>query len=174
MAFVGLFVSLLTNSPGFNDPVNELKSIPKKLVVLTFDDCNKSDRAFVADIIKRHGFNATFYVTEGLGFLSNKAHYTTWEEIRELHDMCFEIGNHTKAHRDVRSLTKQQLDASLDHIDVRCDQFGIPKPVTFCYPGFSNNLQAVEVLDENQYLFARRGVSPESVSYTHLTLPTKA
>ncbi|MDP7050364.1 MAG: ankyrin repeat domain-containing protein, partial [Verrucomicrobiota bacterium] len=58
-------------------------------------------------------------------------------------------------------LTKQQLHASLDHIDARCAQFGIPKPVTFCYPGFSHSLQAVKVLDEDQYLFARRGVSPE-------------
>ncbi len=161
MTFIGLFVSLFTNSFAFNDPTKELKPIPKKLVVLTFDDCNKSDRTFVADIIKQHGFGATFYVTEGLGFLNNKAYYTTWEEIRELHDMGFEIGNHTKAHRDVRSLTKQQLHASLDHIDLRCAQLGIPKPVTFCYPGFSHNLQAVEVLDENNYLFARRGVSPE-------------
>jgi len=161
MTFIGLFVSLFTNSFALNDPTKELKPIPKKLVVLTFDDCNKSDRTFVADIIKQHGFGATFYVTEGLGFLNNKAHYTTWEEIRELHDMGFEIGNHTKAHRDVRSLTKQQLHASLDHIDVRCAQLGIPKPVTFCYPGFSHNLQAVEVLDKNNYLFARRGVSPE-------------
>jgi len=152
MTFIGLFVSLFTNSFAFNDPTKELKPIPKKLVVLTFDDCNKSDRTFVADIIKQHGFGATFYVTEGLGFLNNKAYYTTWEEIRELHDMGFEIGNHTKAHRDVRSLTKQQLHASLDHIDLRCAQLGIPKPVTFCYPGFSHNLQAVEVLDENNYL----------------------
>ena len=161
MPFIGLFVYLLTSSLAFNAPVEELKPIPNKLVVLTFDDCNKSDRTFVAGIIKRHGFNATFYVTEGLGFLNNKAHYTTWEEIRELHDMGFEIGNHTKAHRNVRSLTKQQLHASLDHIDLRCAQFGIPKPVTFCYPGFSHSLQAVKVLDEGQYLFARRGVSPE-------------
>ncbi|MDA0812900.1 MAG: polysaccharide deacetylase family protein, partial [Verrucomicrobia bacterium] len=47
----------------------DLQPIPGKLVVLTFDDANKSDRAFVADVLKKHGFGATFYVTEGLGFL---------------------------------------------------------------------------------------------------------
>ena len=76
----------------------ELLPIPDKLVVLTFDDANKSDRAFVADILKQHDFGATFYVTEGLGFLKNKQHYTTWKEVRELHDMGFEIGNHTHGH----------------------------------------------------------------------------
>ena len=47
----------------------KLQPIPDRLVVLTFDDANKSDRTFVADILKKHGFGATFYVSEGLGFL---------------------------------------------------------------------------------------------------------
>jgi peptidoglycan/xylan/chitin deacetylase (PgdA/CDA1 family) len=140
----------------------ELLPIPDKLVVLTFDDCNKSDRAFVADVVKEHGFGATFFVTEGLGFLKSKKNYTTWEEIVELHGMGFEIGNHTKAHRGVGSLNKEKLAESLEHIDQRCAENGIPRPTTFCYPGFGHNLRAVEVLDEKKiYTFARRGVRPE-------------
>jgi peptidoglycan/xylan/chitin deacetylase (PgdA/CDA1 family) len=61
----------------------KLLPIPDKLVALSFDDANKSDRVFVAEILKKYGFGATFYVTEGLGFLKNKKHYTTWKEIRE-------------------------------------------------------------------------------------------
>ena len=85
------------------------KKIPDKLVVLTFDDCNKSDRTFVAGELRKQGFGATFYVTEGLGFLKNKKHYTTWREIVELHKMGFEIGNHTKSHPHMPSLTKEQM-----------------------------------------------------------------
>ena len=125
----------------------ELQPIPDKLVVLTFDDANKSDRAFVADVLKKHGFGATFYVTEGLGFLKNKDHYTTWQEIRELHDLGFEIGNHTQFHENVTGVTHEQLTASLKHIDQRCIEHGIPQPTTFCYPGFSNNLAAVRTLE---------------------------
>ena len=86
-----------------------LEPIPDKLVVLGFDDCNKSDRHFVADVLKKHGFGATFYVTEGLGFHSGKGHYVTWEEIVELHKMGFEIGNHTKSHPNVTRLSREQL-----------------------------------------------------------------
>ena len=43
-------------------------------------------------------------MTEGLGFLKSKKHYTTWEEIRELDRMGFEIGNHTQHHRNVARL----------------------------------------------------------------------
>ena len=137
------------------------KPIPDKLVVLTFDDANKSDRSFVADIVKEHGFGATFYVTEGLGFLKNKVNYTTWDEVRELHDMGFEIGNHTQHHRNVTSLSDDDFRISLAHIDKRCAEFGIPKPTTFCFPGFSHGPDAVKVLDAYGFQFARRGIRPE-------------
>lgn len=102
-----------------------LEPIPDKLVVLTFDDANKSDRSFVAEVLKKHGFGATFYVTEGLGFLKSKAHYTTWAEIRELHDMGFEIGNHTQHHRNVARLDADSLSASLAHIDRSIDRVAV-------------------------------------------------
>ncbi len=139
----------------------DLLPIPDKLIVLSFDDANKSDRLFVADVLKEYGYGATFYVTEGLGFLKNKEHYTTWKEIRELHDMGFEIGNHTQHHRGVAQLNGEELKASVKHIEKRCVEHGIPKPVTFCFPGFGHTLEAVKVLDEVGFLFARRGVRPE-------------
>ena len=48
--------------------------IPNGLVVLTFDDGNKSDFTYVAPLLKQYGFGATFYITEGLNFLTNKQH----------------------------------------------------------------------------------------------------
>ncbi len=138
-----------------------LSPVPDKLVVLTFDDSNRSDRYFVAEIVKEFGFGATFYVTEGLGFLKSKTNYTSWEDIRELHDMGFEIGNHTQHHRNVTRLSPEEFEASLTHIDRRCETYGIPKPTTFCFPGFSHAMNAVDVIDRHGFQFARRGVRPE-------------
>ena len=42
----------------------DLQSIPDRLVVLTFDDGNKSDATYVAPLLKRCGFGATFFITE--------------------------------------------------------------------------------------------------------------
>ena len=140
-----------------------LKSIPDKLVVLTFDDCNKSDRSFVAALVKKYGFGATFFVTEGLGFLKNKNHYTTWEEITELDKMGFEVANHTRSHPNVARLDADQVAAEIEHIEKRCVEYKMPKPTTFCYPGFSHSLTAVQVLAKKNYQFARRGVGPEYV-----------
>lgn len=154
-----LLGALMMGSPLF--AAEPLKPIPDKLVVLSFDDCNKSDRTFVADVLKKFGFGATFYVTEGLGFLKNKKHYTTWEEIVELHKMGFEIGNHTKTHPNMASLTRERAAAEIEHIEKKLAEYKIPHPTTFCFPGFSHNLTSVEVLAEKKYQFARRGVRPE-------------
>jgi peptidoglycan/xylan/chitin deacetylase (PgdA/CDA1 family) len=160
---LGLVICCLTvtATQGAEEDVSKLLPIPDRLVVLTFDDANKSDRDFVPDILKKHKFGATFYVTEGLGFLKSKKHYTTWEEIRELDRMGFEIGNHTQHHRNVARLSPEQFTASLKHIEKRCAEYKIAKPTTFCYPGFSNSLSAVRVLEKMEFQFARRGVGPE-------------
>ena len=60
----------------------DLQPIPDRLVVLTFDDGNRSDATYVAPLLKRYGFGGTFFITEGLNFLTNKAHYTTWKRLR--------------------------------------------------------------------------------------------
>ena len=130
-------------------------------MVLTFDDGNKSDFANVPKVLKKLGFGATFYVTEGLGFLKNPQNYLSWEQIRQLHEMGYEIGNHTQHHRNVSHLKSEELAASLAHIDKRCAENKITKPVTFCYPGFHNNHASVKVLEKHGFLFARRGVGPE-------------
>jgi ABC-type branched-subunit amino acid transport system ATPase component len=39
----------------------------------------------VRPILKRYGFGATFFITEGFSFRTNKQDYMTWEQIAELH-----------------------------------------------------------------------------------------
>ena len=63
--------------------------IPDRLVVLTFDDGNKSDFAYVAPRLEKYGFGASFYVTEGLGYHQDvdQERYTSWDEVRGLPEM---------------------------------------------------------------------------------------
>ena len=77
-----------------------LETLPlnDKEVVLTFDDSVASHHAVVRPILKRYGFGATFFITEGFSFPTNKQDYMTWAQIAELHRDGFEIGNHTRNH----------------------------------------------------------------------------
>src|SRR5437870_1813801 len=70
--------------------------VPAKLVVLTFDDAVKSHRTFVAPLLKELGFQATFFVTHG--WMDDTANFMDWQEIAEIHQMGFEIGNHSWTH----------------------------------------------------------------------------
>ncbi len=135
--------------------------IPDRLVVLTFDDGNKSDVTFVAPLLKRYGFSATFFITEGLEFLNDKRRCMTWEEVRSLHEAGFEIGNHTRSHGDPRKQSKEEFLAKVEHMERRLEENGIEAPRTFCYPGYFFNRSAVDVLAQKGYLFARRGLKPE-------------
>lgn len=130
---------------------------PQKRVVLTFDDSCKSHATTVAPLLKKHGFNATFYITEGFSFKSRKDIYMTWEEIKQLHDQGFEIGNHTKSHHDMRKLSEEQVVEEIEHIDAQCKKHGIPKPVTFAYPGYHSSETVLKALGGRGFKLARAG-----------------
>ncbi len=144
----------MTNRPRLN--------VPDGLVLLTFDDANHSDLASVAPLLRRHGFGATFFVSEGLGFTEGTpGEFMTWNEIRALHDLGFEIGNHTKSHLDTTQLAAEEVRAEIAHIQRRCAEHGIPAPTSFCYPGFHHSPDVVRVVASEGFAFARRGVYPE-------------
>ena len=138
-----------------------LEPIPDRLVVLTFDDSSKSHFTVVRPILKKHGFGATFFITEGWDFAKNKTDYMTWEEITQLSEDGFEIGNHTADHGAVTGQSAKDLARVLGVINDRCEAHGIPKPVTFAYPGNAFSIERLATLRELGIQFARRGGSPE-------------
>ena len=139
--------------------VHPAEPVPDKTDVLTFDDSVVSHATFVAPLLKKHGFGATFFITEGFEFLDDKQHYLTWRQIKGLHEAGFEIGNHTRRHAAVPRQTPEQLDADVAHIEKQCAKHGIPRPKSFCYPGYRTNAAALKVLGNRGYRFARAGGS---------------
>jgi peptidoglycan/xylan/chitin deacetylase (PgdA/CDA1 family) len=135
--------------------------IPDKLVVLTFDDSSASHATVAAPLLKRLGFNATFFITEGFTFRTNKRDYLTWEQIAALHRDGFEIGNHTRDHLSITEKNISHLTEQLDAIVLGCRDHGIPPPVSFAWPGNKFHVTALPVLRAAGIRFARRGGEPE-------------
>ncbi len=135
--------------------------IPDKLVVLTFDDASKSHYSVARPLLRKHKFGATFFVTEGWDFTTNKTDYMSWDEIAQLHRDGFEIGNHTRDHKAVTEKSIPDLPTQVEAINARCQEHGIPRPVSFAYPGNDIAKQGLKALQELGFLFARRGGSPE-------------
>jgi peptidoglycan/xylan/chitin deacetylase (PgdA/CDA1 family) len=159
--FLSCLLALLATLLGPTATAADREPIPDRLVVLTFDDSVKSHFAVARPILKRYGFGATFFITEGFHFATDKASYMTWEEIRALHDDGFEIGNHTVGHMGVTARNVDKLDEQLRAIERRCEEAGVPKPVSFAYPGNGIVPEALPVLRARGILFARRGGAPE-------------
>jgi peptidoglycan/xylan/chitin deacetylase (PgdA/CDA1 family) len=134
-----------------------LEKIPDRLVVLTFDDSVASQATFVAPLLKKYGFGATFFITEGFEFTTDKEHYMTWEQIEALHRDGFEIGNHTRAHKAVDSQDAPNLVSDIAYIEEQCQKRSIPVPTSFCYPGYRTSPGAVQALLHRGYRFARAG-----------------
>jgi hypothetical protein len=57
------------------------------------------------------------------------------EESAQLHKDGLEVGNHTLGQQSVTAKTLRDLPARLRGIGERCKAHGIPKPVSFAYPG---------------------------------------
>ncbi|MCA9057150.1 MAG: polysaccharide deacetylase family protein [Planctomycetaceae bacterium] len=147
--------------PAEPSTTSPLKPIPDRLVVLTFDDSSRSHFTIARPLLKEYGFGATFFITEGFDFKENKKDYMTWEEIRQLHDEGFEIGNHTRDHLGITDRTVGRLAEQLDGITQQCLAHGIPSPVTFAWPGNATTPAAFEILQQHGIVFARRGGAPE-------------
>ncbi len=140
---------------------DRLLPIPDKLVVLTFDDSVRSLHENVRPILKEAGFHASFFITEGFSFLTNKSDYMTWRQVAELHHDGFEVGNHTRSHTGVAAESLGRLHGELAHISERCMENGIPRPISFAYPGNAIHPGALPILAAHGVRFARRGAQPE-------------
>ncbi|MBN8247909.1 MAG: polysaccharide deacetylase family protein [Verrucomicrobia bacterium] len=135
--------------------------VPNKLVVLTFDDSVASHFHRVAPLLKERGFGATFFITEGFSFRTNKTDYLTWQQIASLHRDGFEIGNHTASHMGIGADTLGRLPGEVTLIAERCEAHGIPRPISFAYPGNAIHPGALPILRDLGFQFARRGGQPE-------------
>ncbi len=146
---LGVSYGALREEMARRDPVK--KPIPDKTVILTFDDAKKDAFTHVAPLFRELGFNATFFVTEmepsprGPGF-EDKTRFMTWEEIRALHDMGFEVGNHSLHHRrPAEPLDEADFAAELNGLNDRMEQAGIPRAVSVAYPFGMTTAEQVRV-----------------------------
>lgn len=133
------------------------KQIPDKLVVLTFDDATESQYSVVAPLLTKYGFGATFFVCEFPTKSENRPLYMNWQQIKELDKMGFEVANHTRTHKLVSKLSREQFIDELKYIEQKCDSMGIKKPLTFAYPGYGLSRSVLEILHEKGYKLARAG-----------------
>jgi len=133
------------------------KKSPDKIVVLTFDDASQSHYSFVAPLLKKYGFGATFYICEYPPDFNDTVKYMSWYDIKQLSDMGFEIGNLTWHHARIDHLSNDSLKSEMLYIERKCDTLKIPKPTSMAYPGFITDATKIPVISLLGYNTARVG-----------------
>jgi len=150
-----------------DDPTRILrKPIPAKVVVLTFDDGCASDATYVGPLLKQLGFKGSFFISEFAdvrnakgeitGGFANKNMYMTWPQIKSLHDLGMDVGNHGYRHVWADLSANAWMEECVP-IEDHCAAAGIPQPVTFCWPVYQVSHRAFPILVKHGYTFCRGG-----------------
>ena len=86
------------------------EAVPDKLIVLTFDDSVASHYTVARPMLKRYGFGASFFITEGFNFRTNKKDYMTWEQIAELQAAASQNAKHIRELAEQLQVTVAALE----------------------------------------------------------------
>ena len=121
----------------------------QKVVAITFDDGCETDLLAAAPLLKRHSFNATFYLVAG--FLDRHGYLTT-SQVRSLKDLGFEIGSHSMTHSYLRRLNDTQLRAEIFESKDRLEQLTGSKVDHFSCPGGRWDSRVSDLAREAGYL----------------------
>ena len=134
------------------DRLKKGKKIPPQTIAITFDDGYRDNLLYAAPILKKYDIPATFFVTSGYintqrifpwDTASNMPHPNmTWEEVRELQRMGFEIGSHTINHVNLGEVAEskaireinQSKEKIEDQVDAPVTTIAIPFGKKDCVP----------------------------------------
>ncbi|MDC7684710.1 polysaccharide deacetylase family protein [Asticcacaulis sp. BYS171W] len=113
----------------------KLTGLARPLLTFSFDDAPQSAATAGADIIEKHGFKATYFISAGImGEDSHFGPYTTPEQVKDLHIRGHEIACHTFTHIDCGQASGADIAASVDQNQKMIQSLGLPASITFAYP----------------------------------------
>jgi peptidoglycan/xylan/chitin deacetylase (PgdA/CDA1 family) len=102
-----------------------------KVVILNFDDSQKSQYTNAKPILDKYGFKATFYVV--CSYIGAKEGYMNWQEVETLHREGHDIASHSMHHIHLAELPKKAIEFELSASKKCLQDHGI-NAKSFAYP----------------------------------------
>lgn len=127
------------------------KSVPQKLIILTFDDGYDDNFTYAFDLMKKYNVTGTFFIiTSKIG----KKEYMSEEQIKELSKSGNEIGSHTVNHPSLENYKGESLKNELAKSKETLESLISKKVISFCYPAGKFNDETVRAVSETGYKYA--------------------
>lgn len=158
--------------------------MPRRAVVLTFDDGAQNFRDYALPVLERHGFPAIVYAIAGMvggraAWLAASGHPEAplmgWDELADIRARGVEIGSHALTHRHLAQLTPDEQARELtESRQILQDRLGAPVDHV-CYPYGSHDqatLRAAEAAGYVTGVTCQRGAA--TPGFDLLALPRKA
>jgi peptidoglycan/xylan/chitin deacetylase (PgdA/CDA1 family) len=148
------------------------RQLPRKSIVLTFDDGYRAFKEFAYPVLKELGYTATLFVYTDYVGAGRSA--LSWEDLKELSAAGFDVQGHTKTHGDLRKAPNEtdaqfarrmqvELEQPLGQFQQRLGS----RPHFLAYPYGRQDDDVVKKAKEYGYIAAftvRRQGSPAFVS----------
>ena len=116
-----------------NWSVQPIAAADEKVVLVTIDDAPDKHALEMAELLKKQGIPAIFFVN---------GHFLDTDEekqqLKQLHDMGFAIGNHTNSHPNLRDLPEQQQEEEILLLNKTVEDIIGEKPKFFRAPHGAN------------------------------------
>jgi peptidoglycan/xylan/chitin deacetylase (PgdA/CDA1 family) len=128
--------------------VGEALTFSTPAVAITVDDGCETDRLAIAPLLKQFGFGATFYITAGW---IGKPGFLSLAQLRELHDLGFEIGCHSMTHPYLSDLDAVGLQQEIADAKTALEQMLGSSIEHYSFPGGRGHVHAVQVAKEAGY-----------------------
>ncbi len=126
------------------------EKIPKKPIVITFDDGLRDQYINAFPILKKYNYTATFFIK--MNNLNKGG--MTWAQLKELQKAGNIIGSHSVNHDNMANMPKNQLKYELEESKNILEQNLGVKIKYFCYPGGNYSANTIQAVKNAGYLAA--------------------
>ena len=113
------------------EAIQEGARLPPRPVIITFDDGDISVYESAFPIMKKYGLTGVVYI---VGNYMNTDGYMTADQIKELAAAGWEVGSHSRSHRDLTKLQEPVQRQEIYHARRKLESATGIQALTFAYP----------------------------------------